>query len=269
MSTASVLMKPTSVPADGFYVVRIDDREYSACVVNGVTRYAHNHTDSEPIPWEEFDRFEGQWWTGSVRRSFSESEPDFYGPATLQIDLTPFCDPDGTRYSINRPWILRGWEYATDGRIAVRLKTDKPDDVSRQTTGLRRYLRDDETKVPDIEGLGWKHAELNDWQPWPEAAYEDGEVSCEADGCDSDYIEFAEDSKCKSCNGKGYTIGPYYQPIGAIWIGARYDRLIRQLPGVEYSFGDVKSYDLNTAILFRFDGGEGIIMPIDRSKEGK
>lgn len=34
MSTASVLMKPTSVPADGFYVVRIDDREYSACVVN-------------------------------------------------------------------------------------------------------------------------------------------------------------------------------------------------------------------------------------------
>jgi len=40
----------------------------------------------------------------------------------------PFCDLNSTRYDLSIPFIYNGWKYATDGRVAVRVRTEKPND---------------------------------------------------------------------------------------------------------------------------------------------
>lgn len=261
-------MKPANVPTDGFYRVQLDGREFSVCVIKSRSMYITDKSSSEPIPWEKFERFEGVWWEGNVVPFQSmlpneEGSPDFTGPAQMHIDLTPFCDPDGTRYSLDRPWILGGWRYATDGRICIRIKTNSPDNVEWKRGSCRDwYVRTDdrdEPRVPDVSGIGWKHFLIDDWQPWPDANYVDGNVPCEADGCDVDY----DPSACQACEGKGTVTGPAYQQMGQAWIAVKYDKLIRQLSGAEWSFGGV-DHENETPVLFRFDGGEGIIMPIQR-----
>jgi hypothetical protein len=45
-------------------------------------------------------------------------------------DIRWFCDPDSdneSRYALGKPWVRGGYQYATNGRIAVRQPTSEPD----------------------------------------------------------------------------------------------------------------------------------------------
>lgn len=46
---------------------------------------------------------------------------------TAEELLKPFTDPDACRYGLQHQWIENGWRMATDGRVAVRIKTGEPD----------------------------------------------------------------------------------------------------------------------------------------------
>lgn len=41
----------------------------------------------------------------------------------MPLNMQDFCDTDGR---LKGPFVLDGWEYATDGSVAIRRKTDKP-----------------------------------------------------------------------------------------------------------------------------------------------
>jgi len=41
--------------------------------------------------------------------------------------LLAFCGSKAERYDLDKPWVFHGWRYATNGRIAVREPTTKPD----------------------------------------------------------------------------------------------------------------------------------------------
>ena len=58
------------------------------------------------------------------------------------IDLHPYCltDPNMKRYDISMPWIQGGWQYATDGVIALRQKADGQPDTLQSDVSPR--LRD-------------------------------------------------------------------------------------------------------------------------------
>jgi transcription elongation factor Elf1 len=194
----------------------------------------------------------------------------------LTIDLQPFCEVDSVRYSIDKPFVINGYRYATDSRVLVRVPCDEPDSV---------------TPLPVPRSAGELFAkfpgERARWRPWPEPEYLSGKIECptcsgrglvECRRCDAcsgkGEIECRECGqskecaacggygeiglRCKTCHGAGEFVGPKYQPIGSLIIDARLDRNIRDLLNVQFV---LQRYE-NNPICFKFDGGQGLVMPM-------
>ena len=205
-----------------------------------------------------------------------------------QIDLTPFCDDSHwstRRYDLRQPFAQDGRVYATDARICVR------------TTLADAPQLGDGVRLPAASQLPWV-AEAN-WQPWPRLKlFADGLKRicphCRGKGghgnvqrcfiCDGDGDCAVEDVtrrdgyrlepcrncfgsgytsnvRCDYCRGQGHTERPALQPIGDLVIGGQYDRIIRDLGDVEFTFCDFGCG--SQAIQFRSDGIEGLLMPMD------
>ena len=73
------------------------------------------------------------------------------------------------------PWAFNGWKYATDGKIAVRVPTDEPDDSSEPH------------KRPDAAAI-FRGFDVTGLVPFaiPE-------------------LQGVKEKKCSSCNGRGYS----------------------------------------------------------------
>lgn len=195
-----------------------------------------------------------------------------------QIDLNKFCGEDHAMYKMGSPFVLGNFKYATDGRICIRVPTNDPESDFRT--------------VPSADGLFTARIFP---EPWPPSEYLQGEIPCpdcnegnvKCEKCNGD--EFGCDDcnhtgcagpkckcdpklssacrecgdtgivliGCKTCNGCGSVIGDVGTMVGISFIGARYDRLIRELPNVQYS----RAADIRSRIEFSFDGGEGCVMP--------
>lgn len=208
---------------------------------------------------------------------------------TKEIPWEMFCEGYASapsRYlDIEKPFVWQGYKYATDSRIAVRVAA--PGEFESLEEGRR---------IPkSIVNVGWHLAEGATWEPWPERASATVERECprckgrgtvgyshhcatcggsgaiieECPHCGHDMDE----EECEHCDGKGefYRYSCSYcdgkgegellkeQPVGLARIAGDYDDRIRRLPGpIEY----VPPKTDDGAILFRFDGGEGVIMPL-------
>lgn len=195
-----------------------------------------------------------------------------------EIDLTPFCAEYGVRYDIGKPFAQGGKVIATDGSILVRtVMADAP-----QLGDVRR--------LPNVSDLiAWNLSDRK-WKPWPKQNYlaaapgscgDDGCYVCDAKGghgnvrkCDfckgngyrtiNDEYE-APCAKCKTggwlfdvacdfCKGSGYTMAAAYQPIGDIFIGPRFDTMVRRLGELEFCMAG------EGCIHFRGDGFDGLLM---------
>jgi hypothetical protein len=143
------------------------------------------------------------------------------------IDLSAFCEPDG-------PW--------SRFNVATPFVQGEPGNVARYATNCRicvrvpidwgERLEGSEHKRPPAYALPWwNHDERRGWRPWPKADYLCGEFM-------------------------------QYQRMHAagIYVDAEYHHLITEKLGeVEFCVtGDAEP------ILFRFDGGTGVLMPVDR-----
>jgi len=188
------------------------------------------------------------------------------------IDLTPFClrKPG---FGMSKPWFKDGHIYATDGYIAVRVKAD---------TGPIA-----ETDTPKVATLPWPKGD-EVWSSWPEVIPLPGKVECpkckgdgqisekmdceecngtgwhRCSGCGHEHECCACDGEgkrgniCPQCHGSGKIKSPdTYRQVGPAVIYAKYDMLIRALPNVEFVMPTAK----DKPIQFRFDSGEGLIMP--------
>jgi len=205
------------------------------------------------------------------------------------VPLHEFCNPfgDGWRYNVSAPFLQanqdeRLFAYSTDCKIAIRV--DARDDLKGN----------DDVRRPPACKLDWDYDSLSGWKPWPKADHlvrkeskclkcrgygtADGKPApncpkCDGDGCRK--CKYAGDDVafrvCSVCGGDGYGTFPALQAVGGEFVAVEYDLKIRtHLRDVEYVVKPFtrKNWDRSqdkqmTAIAFRFDGGRGLVMPMN------
>jgi hypothetical protein len=185
---------------------------------------------------------------------------------TQTIDLKPFCDPDpDSRYGLDEPWVVDGWRVATDGKVIVRVPATGEQDSPARDDGKRRPKQ-----IRDI--LPPLNAAESDWQPWPSISPCANCMGVGKDTCETcngsgtcDHCRCRNEHDCGDCDGEGLTTckvctqkGGLDHRFGVAEIALHYAHLISRLPSVSY----LPATSHESALRFRFDGGEGAIMPL-------
>lgn len=191
--------------------------------------------------------------------------------------LQRFCDK--TNKMLSEPWTFGEFSYATNGRIMVRVP-NLPDVPEGDFLNEKAAVLFDELNHGDIDH------ELTPLPPLPpvqkdkciacggtgkvdvcpecggdgdvrfENSYSDYVVSC--DTCLGKGVIPGDGEACDDCDGTG--IKPEYTriPIGRTGFALRYLRLLKNtLPNVK-----IAPIYPTAACYFRFDGGEGLLMPV-------
>jgi len=183
------------------------------------------------------------------------------------------------------------FRYATDDRVCVRVPINTGDLIDKEKKDL-----------PPVGTLGWTHTwnYRGRWVRWPRAAYLDAaDTEClrccgtgdlagcplECDDCGgtghewvgSEY-DISHPIRCRACKGKGcfvkeecpkckgnaIGIFPGIQRLEQCYIDCDYHRKISCLSGVEYFVPENPVSE--KPIRFRFDGGVGLLMPLDQKR---
>lgn len=189
------------------------------------------------------------------------------------MNLEKFCLPDETRPHVKTPYNQDCYTYASDGSIIIRVA---------QIPG---YPDGPKGKYPDCSKLPWKHQEITEWNDIPDFSivretcfacdgtgrittckecggegvieYDSGfntyEWECKT--CDGEGVTPGSKDFCKACHGKGKEIRNDCVFFMGGYLSARYLHLIKtELSGVKLSQIE------KDMVLFKFDGGEGILM---------
>ena len=211
------------------------------------------------------------------------------------IDLTPFCSSDhsvsqSNRYFLSIPWIKDGYQWASDGVIIVRVRTDQPDSelqplfpensfqvlkpydktlIENMKFELPVQIVEKVTKqCSQCKGLG----EITE----EECTNCHGSGECECGNCgwehDCGYCggtgretphpdEVLEDGKmCSECNGDGSLDNSVVEHHGQ-FIAGKYYNMIKDLPDVLLQVVPEEDILTSTPVYFSFEGGEGLVMP--------
>ena len=172
----------------------------------------------------------------------------------------PFCEKEPCRYGINEPFVVGGFRYATDGKLAVRVPADGEPDA------------DYKIKLPRKIGELFKPAAV-EWLLWPAVEVcgncnGSGVVLGDCDMCSGtgDHeCSCGDKHECGYCEGDGKVddlcdcrraVGGSVK-CGASEISMYYSRKISQLPRASYQPTATPA----TPVHFKFDGGEGVVMP--------
>ncbi len=163
-------------------------------------------------------------------------------------DLMKFCKLD--HKMINRPWTRDGHTHATNGQVLVRVPAmdDIPDNPDAPDTLIL------ERKTPFPE----KYIPLS-WLVLPEPVMK----ICEY--CKGSGKEHRLNEACEECDGVGKFEEPRKIMMSKTFFLVELIRTIRELPNCEIGVNDL-SGDIRSlpASRFRFDGGDGFIMPCFR-----
>jgi len=196
----------------------------------------------------------------------------------MMIDLTRFCSKDETRYH-HKPWSRGGYTYATEGHIMIRVPrlADVPENPD----------------APDCNNVFVQAAkvETRTWHMIPPYTLErkpckncDGKgyfqkcENCEGSGyvgkndrdcsdCDGDGFQPCDKidrgaHPCEDCNGEGLGRPECYvdfmdgEKILARLQGT-FLELVKDFPGVQIGI-----YKVMEPAVIRFEGGEGLLMPV-------
>jgi hypothetical protein len=157
---------------------------------------------------------------------------------TPLVDLDYYCEPGlSQKYEFAKPFVRGGWKYAGDNVLCIRVP------AGREAT----TKADD---VPPFASLPWVLTTETNLSPWPAAEY----VFAKAWVTASDSEEDEDDP-----DNDVLTWEPTktHQWVGKFWVACENHYRVSILPNVRF----LNSGDPKNGIYFRFDGGEGIIMP--------
>ncbi|HAR45674.1 MAG TPA: hypothetical protein DCS42_12300 [Nitrospiraceae bacterium] len=191
------------------------------------------------------------------------------------------------------------WEKVVRETIASFLRDDLPKLVKSELTEKYKSLISAELAKPEWKQIPWDHDTLTEWHPLPTEIPNSRQIECKScDGtgkvitcedCAGDgEVEYTYESlsgktydadlecpvcegrgkingngeRCEVCEGQGFTIENV--PVKVLAIGLSISnhllRRVRDLPGIMIS---VKGrVDDLPPVRFRFDGGDGLIMPM-------
>lgn len=166
----------------------------------------------------------------------------------MAINLEMFCDPD--RPPIARPFSAGEWTYATNGHILVRVPRRKnvaenPAAPAVEASRLLEFLRKARYKPAPKFELPEEPFEWEEQFKWHRCSGSGHEHSCPNCNC-----------KCPRCNGVGiYTVPNWHKThIGKARYNSKYISWMQSLPQLEQPYR-------RKPLAFRFDGGEGLLMP--------
>jgi hypothetical protein len=171
------------------------------------------------------------------------------GATTMTIDLEKFCSCDPQHPVLHQPFSYGTWTYATNGHVMVRvLRCDgiaenpcAPNEgASRMfnSTGFPRYK-----PAPKFE-----LQEPFEWEEQIECWCRNGSLHhCSSCTC-----------KCTHCGGTGTFAKTNFRTtsIGKAHYNSKYISLMQSLPRLKLG----QPYQ-RKPLSFRFDGGEGLLMP--------
>jgi hypothetical protein len=188
------------------------------------------------------------------RRQFLTITGGLFGAAMLsplaqsrpqEIDIMQFCDTKpGLLWDLTKPFAQNGRVFASDYSCLISV----PESSCELAGG--------DVRVPEVAQLPL--GTDGDWHSWPDShlwTTPEGLFDCPhcTDGCDH-------------CSDTGITTGPALQQVGDVAIHGKYDRRIRELPGVRWRHVKMVQRtcyrEPETVVAFRFDGGEGLVMPV-------
>lgn len=175
----------------------------------------------------------------------------------MSVDLLKFCSKDESRFHLHSPFSKGQWTYATNGHLAIRVAhTDVPEN----------------TKAPDCEKLFATAIEKGEppWVDLPPFKLERKRCSdCKGTGfLDENGESCSEHSKdgyeCENCEGGVIYSGRAIVKAekGDVVLAARYLDLLKDLPGIKIGVCGDESKRIDKPIRFKFDGGDGLLMPI-------
>ncbi len=192
-------------------------------------------------------------------------------------DLQPFCAaPDATLYAANKPFRVAGLDgiFATDTRILIRIEDDgreleaQSGKVPNVAAVIPSPFPEGAVPVPAIGGIPSSICRLckGSGGSWKKATHEcpdcEGEGTYECEHCGSEV-------DCEECDGEGEcpTGKNKYEPCSAcvdtkgefvfegLTIAGKYMAMVAALPGV-------KAKKFRHYLVFQFDGGMGVVMPL-------
>lgn len=188
-------------------------------------------------------------------------------------EMRNFCSND--REDLAEPFGYRGFNYATDGKVAVRCPTGDPfqmlkheskammvekvfKDVDWNTRFVKIPEYNREVKTSECERCKGSGKE----KTCPECdgsgivgfsnEYSDYECSCET--CMGG-TKKPDEMDCEECNGKGEIDIQTSVRINSYSVMTKLLNKIADLPGIKIS-----QKDFNGALAFKFSGGQGLIM---------
>ncbi len=190
-----------------------------------------------------------------------------------QIDIQKFCArEDDDRKHIQKPHKHGEYVYATNGHILARFR-----DAEAGQHWEDKFM--DKVQKLHAKSLGraslkWKR-DIIKLPPAIECSYCDGEgklADCDDCNGNGNFEHGKHYYECKECNGAGRMNPPEIchscsgtgkdgsqrVKVGVSHIARRYAELILALPNLEVA----PNLDDKAAIPFRFDGGDGILMPL-------
>lgn len=159
------------------------------------------------------------------------------------VDLKKFCGTDTWRTYLHEPFSRDEYTYATNGHIIVRVPR------VAEIGEVPRILAPEKIFAP-LPADGWRtlRVALPPAAPPKEcgACYDGYEHDCPGCTCE-----------CYECKGTGLDEPNLSTEIGGVIFDLKYIRMIAELPGVEIYVTDGKS-----PTFFRFEGGDGALMPM-------
>lgn len=208
--------------------------------------------------WEEHPLSTREELTVELRL-FMPAKPD---PMLL------FCD-DSFRYALNRPWIKDGVRYATDNRVMVAVPVPGFADSMRKGEGVST------PRYPNCAGLLQATPMPDAWQPLKGAgeSFAKDNMTCPfclGYGRTPWHARVCEAEECEVCEGRaviretdtehGFTL----TAIGDGHFSLHYiNRILEFAPDAECGCVHTSS-ERQEALRFRFDGGEGVLMGVQK-----
>lgn len=160
------------------------------------------------------------------------------------IDLQPFCSTDPLRPYLQKPFSRGEWTYATNGHVLVRVP--KVADIPEGETAAEKVMTNIRPDA-DVSHLG------EFILPEPE---EIDCPTCEGRGTEHDCPDC--ECGCDACDSSGRAWKKNSVSLRGAVFDARYLSFVTALPNLTFQTNCHKT----APSLFKFDGGEGVIMPM-------
>lgn len=176
------------------------------------------------------------------------------------MDLKSFCGREESRPYMSLPFSVGEWTYATNGHICIRIpRVPEIGECTEEKLPIAAVKLFDALPSDGFVPLPPIKIEHEEWEECPECDGRGHDHDCPSCQC-----------VCDDCDGTGVPKEGHGTSVGVndVIFHGIYVAKLQKLPNVAITKPLLEvSYTSVKGVFFRFDGGEGILMPMTRKSE--